>query len=150
MPKKYQLPPFLKDQVTQEVYERWLRRKAQAHVNRDRDRGNALAIGEKYRNAIHSAVELSEGRDFYTGEHLDWSLISKYNNEESKKIGREYKRKFALLPTVDHLGDGMGYPDFQICSWRTNDAKNDLDLSTFLTLCQAILEHHGYVVKKQE
>ncbi len=149
MSKSYERPPFLLEQVTQEVYERWLRRKAQAHVKRDRRRGNETAIGEAYRVAIHSAVSESGGRDAYTGEELDWSLISKYDNDESKENGRHYKHNFALLPTVDHVGDGLGVADFKICGWRTNDAKNDLEMPAFLALCQSVLEHHGYVVTKQ-
>lgn len=149
MLKRYQLPSFLLGQVTQEVYERWLRRKAQAHVKRDRRRGNDIAIGEVYRIAIHTAILESNGRDAYTGEELDWSLISKYDNDESQKNGRHYKHGFALLPTVDHVGDGLGPADFKICSWRTNDAKNDLETSEFLALCQTVLEHHGYVVTKR-
>jgi hypothetical protein len=149
MPKKYQLPSFLSGQVTQEIYERWLRHKAQAHVKRDRRRGNITANGDAYRFAIHSAVLECDGHDTYTGEELKWSLISQYNNDEAKQQRRDYKRRFALLPTVDHVGNGMGTADFKICGWRTNDAKNDLELSAFLDLCQAVLKHHGYVVTKR-
>ena len=145
---KYQLPPFLMGKVKQEAYEQWLRRRAQAHVKRDRLRGNPTAIGEAYRNAIHAAVVNCGGYDVYTGEELNWLLISGYNNDQSKKKGRNYKREFALLPTVDHVGDGTGTTDFKICGWRTNDAKNDLSLSEFLSVCQTVLEHHGYVIKK--
>jgi hypothetical protein len=146
MPKKYELPAFLVGVVGQDDYELWLRRKAQAHVKRDRKRGNEAAIGERYRNAIHLAVLASNGLDVYTGEALDWTLISKYDNDESKENGRHYKAGFALLPTVDHVGDGLGAAEFCICGWRTNDAKNDLELSEFLSLCQSVLEHHGYSV----
>jgi len=143
---RYQIPSFLIDKVTQEVYERWLRHKAQAHIKRDRQRGNETANGESYRIAIHSAVLESGGRDFYTGEELDWSLISKYDNDKSKASGRNYKHSFSLLPTIDHVGDGTGIADFKICSWRTNDAKSDLEMPDFLALCKAVLEHHGYTV----
>ena len=148
MPKKYQLPQFMPPSVTQDVYERWLRRKAQAHVKRDRLRSNNSAVGEGYRIEIHRAVEQSGGKDAYTGELLNWKLISSYNNEESKKGGRKYKKLFALLPTVDHVGDGLGPANFVICGWRTNDAKNDLNLNEFLEVCQNVLEHHGFEVKK--
>lgn len=147
MPKKYALPSFLSGVVSQDVYERWLRRKAQAHVRRDRRRGNATAVGESYREAIHLAVVESAGRDAYTGETLDWKLISQYDNDESKENGRHYKRGFAFLPTVDHVGDGMGAANFKICGWRTNDAKNDLELSEFLLVCESVLKHHGYAIR---
>jgi hypothetical protein len=91
---------------------------------------------------------LSEGRDAYTGERLDWTLLSKYNNEESKAGRHGYKSGFALLPTVDHVSAGATEANFRICGWRTNDAKNDLSLEAFIELCQKVLSHAGYSVQK--
>lgn len=148
MAGQYILPPFLSGIVSQEVYARWLRRKAQAHLKRDRGRGNTSASGTVYRAAIHGAVAGSAGRDAYTGEALDWKLISRYDNVESKKLGRPYKHRFALLPTVDHVGNGMGPANFMICGWRTNDAKHDLELPAFIAVCKAVLRHHGFAVRR--
>lgn len=141
--KKYELPAFLVGTVTQAQYERWIRHKSRAHVRRDRKRGNPTATNEEYNLAIHRAVIESEGGDFYTGERLDWSLISTYENEQSKSDGRRYKATFALLPTVDHVNDGTGPADFKICSWRTNAAKSDLTLPEFLDLCEKVIRHNG-------
>ena len=140
--RKYELPIFLAGVVSQATYERWLRRKAAAHVKRDRKRGNLTAGGEEYRVAIHAAVLSSRGRDCYTGEALQWNLISSYCNEKSQSGRRTYKAGFALLPTVDHIGDGTGAADFKICAWRTNDAKNDLSHFEFVRLCQRVVDHH--------
>lgn len=137
--KKYQLPIFLKEIISQDIYERWLHRKAQTHVRRDRNRGNKNCTVGIYKIAIHRAVESSNGIDAYTGELLAWELLSVYDNNESKKLGRKYKAKFALLPTVDHVGDGTGPAHFKICSWRTNDAKNDLSFNEFLELCKKVV-----------
>lgn len=137
--RKYQKPEFLDDTVEQNAYEQWLHRKAMAHVKRDRGRGNTTATNEEYKIEIHRAVHESKGNDFYTNEPLDWSLLSKYNNEDSKKYGREYKKKFALLPSVDHIDDGKGPANFNICAWRTNSAKNDLTYSEFIELCSLVL-----------
>ena len=137
--RKYQLPAFLERIVEQAVYERWLHRKAMAHVRRDRARGYESVKNEDYKIKIHRAVVESAGRDCYTNEELDWTLLSQYNNEESKKYGRIYKKKFALLPSVDHIDDGKGPANFKICAWRTNDAKNDLDYEDFLDLCSKVL-----------
>jgi hypothetical protein len=144
--KKYALPEFLIGITDQTSYLRWLAHKAQAHVKRDRKRGNATAIGELYRVAIHAAVTAGGGRDTYTGEELDWTLLSRYDNSESSKGGRTYKHGFAKLPTVDHVGDGLGPADFKICGWRVNDAKHDLEIPAFLDVCKAVLEHHGFIV----
>ncbi len=141
MARKYERPEFLAGTIGQDQYERWLHRKAKAHVNRDRRRGNETASNESYKVAIHAAVMESDGRDFYTGEPLDWSLISTYDNEHSKADGRRYKATLALLPTVDHVDDGLGPADFKICGWRTNDAKNDMTLDEFVSLCEKVLRH---------
>jgi len=147
MPKKHTMPPFLEGKVCPEAYDRWLRRKTMAHVKRDRKRKHICTVAA-YREAIHAAVILSEGKDAYTGEPLDWTLISTYDNEASK-IGRHtYKAGFASLPTVDHVKAEATVASFKICSWRTNDAKNDLSIPDFLELCQKVLMHHGYRVEK--
>jgi hypothetical protein len=122
---KYAIPPFLVGITEQAVYQRWLEHKARAHVKRDRKRGNAEALGETYRMAIHAAVIAGAGLDAYTGEALDWKLISCYDNTSSALGARTYKHSFAKLPTVDHVGDGLGPADFKICGWRVNDAKHD-------------------------
>lgn len=141
--RKYQLPDFLQGCITAETYERWLRRKAAAHVKRDRARVRSGVTGESYRVAIHKAVLQSGGRDAYTGEELDWHLVSQYDNEESKKGRHHYKAKFALLPTVDHIETSSDEATFHICAWRTNDAKNDLSIEEFLKLCERVLKHAG-------
>lgn len=145
--KRRALPPFLEGgEVTEQVYFNWLARKAQAHVRRDRKRSRQGVTGAIYRDAIHDAVLRSEGRDVYTGEDLDWTLISRYDNDASK-VGRHgYKAGFAMLPTVDHVEASASSASFVICAWRTNDAKNDLSQPDFLSLCVKVLRHAGYRV----
>jgi len=137
--RKYQIPNFLEGVVDQVAYEKWLHRKAMSHIKRDRNRGNSTATNEAYKIEIHRAVSDSNGVDYYTEEKLNWTLLSKYNNEESKKFGRSYKSQFALLPSVDHVDDGKGRANFVICGWRTNDAKNDLSYGEFIKLCIRIV-----------
>ena len=137
---KYELPPFLGGRIEAIAYRKWLGRKAARHCRRDRRRGNQTATIEEYKNSIHAAVIASEGRDRFTGEELDWSLISTYDNAKSKELRRGYKATFALLPTVDHIGGGTGPASFQICSWRTNDMKNDLACDDFVSLCRLVAD----------
>jgi len=92
--------------------------------------------------AIHEAVTRSGGLDAYTGAALRWDLISTYDNTAAKQGERPYKKQFADMPTVDHVGDGLGAPDFVICSWRTNDCKSDLSHDELLTFCRDVLGHH--------
>jgi diadenosine tetraphosphate (Ap4A) HIT family hydrolase len=142
------MPSFLDGVVTPEAYERWLSKRAIAHVNRDRKRGRSAATRVLYKEAIHAAVILSEGKDAYTGEQLHWHLISKYKNEDSQAGRHKYKAGFALLPTVDHVTAEATEANFRICAWRTNDAKNDLSLEAFLELCVKVLQYAGYSVRK--
>ncbi len=149
---KYDAPDFLATPRQILAYRRWLQRKAVTHVRRDRRRGNRRASVAEYKDAIHSAVRQGGERDFYTGEPLDWSLISTYDNDASANGGRSYKQRFALLPTVDHLGDGRGRPRFVICSWRTNDAKHDLNYAQFVELCRLVVRRggtHGSAIRRQ-
>ena len=137
----YKAPSSLK--LSHETYIRWLRRKAAAHLKRDRKRFPHLTLtGESYRQQIHAAVCDHGTHDFYTGEKLDWSLVSTYDNAASKKGGSAYKSGFALLPTVDHVFEPDGTWRFVICAWRTNDAKNDMSHDDFLALCQRAVDHH--------
>ena len=139
----YKLPDFLAGRVTREKYVRWLHRKAAAHVKRDRVRLGAKIALSSYKQAIHDAVTMSYGSDWYTGEALDWEKISTYNNEDLKMNRSIYKAGLGLLPTVDHVLTEKGDYNFVICSWRTNDAKNDLSLKEFLALCGRVLKMHG-------
>jgi hypothetical protein len=77
--------------------------------------------------------------DALTGEALRWDLIRTYDNAASKAGRREYKKQFALLPTVDHLDDGLGAPKFVICGWRTNDCKGDLSADELADFCRIFL-----------
>lgn len=139
--KKYPLPDFLAGRCTPEAYYKWLHRRTLAHVKRDRKRGHAAATREAYMAAIHSAVLKSGGFDTYTGEQLAWELISTYSNAGSKEGRRKYKKAFWSLPTVDHFGDDLSASDFRICSWRTNDCKNDLSDKELVEFCRIILAH---------
>lgn len=137
--KKYQRPNFLADSITQQDYEKWLHRKASTHIRRDKQHGNQ-ATRQDYKEAIHKAVCESKSFDAYTGKPMEWNLIKTYDNAKSKQEGRLYKAKFADLPTIDHVDDRKGRPNFKICSWRVNDAKNDLTLKEFVKLCKSIVE----------
>jgi len=138
--RKYELPGFLVGVVTQAKYDRWLERKSATHVKRDRHRGNRGAKIAEYKVAIHSAVIRSEGLDSYTKEKLHWDLLSKWSNEEAKNRRRRHKREFYLLPTVDHVDDGSGEPEFNICAMLTNDVKSDLSHEELLDFCEKLLK----------
>jgi hypothetical protein len=138
---KYPIPEFVAPYMDQARYQRWLGRKADSHKVRDRARGNQDASRESYMVAIHAAIVRSGGVDEYTGLPLRWDLIGTYDNQLSGSQRRVYKKAHADLPTVDHVSDGNGPPDFAICSWRVNDAKHDLSIEEFLVVCRQVLDH---------
>ena len=109
-------------------------------------RGNTCGTYREYKRAIYQAVVESGGKCAYTGKMLRWDLISMYDNKMAKLGGRKYQRMLYEVPTIDHVSDGLGAPDFRICSWVVNSCKNQLGLQEFLNLCQQILEHHGMKV----
>ena len=142
---RFEMPAWLHGAVESAAYARWLQRKAVAHVRRDRARGRSCSVSD-YKFAIHQAVVDSNGLDAYTGEMLDWHLLSRYRNEESREGRHVYRREFALLPSVDHEIASEASSRFRICAWRTNDAKNDLSPAAFIALCQRVLTHAGWQV----
>jgi len=136
----YPLPAFLIGRCTHPVYIKWLNNKADTLLKRDKSRGKpyaAKATESEYKKEIHRAVLDGGERDPYTGEKLEWELISKWDSKEKHPDG--YKRKFLLMPTVDHVfSDGL---KFEICSWRTNDGKADLSPKEFVEFCGLVARH---------
>lgn len=141
---KYPLPACLVGRCDEKRFTKWLNGRTQAHVRRDNKRARKSdATAAKYKQEIYDAVCSGGLRDPYTGEELDWSLVGKYNNSEAKAGGQQYKRKFGLLPTVDHTFDELREQKLVICSWKVNDAKSDLTLDEFHNLCEMVLDHRG-------
>jgi hypothetical protein len=145
--KKYTLPKCLKDLCEPGIFEKWLERKTLAHVKRDHRKG-LVSKRESYKSAIYNAVSESNGLDAYTGKAMRWDLISKWDNDASGQGGREYKKKFGDLPTLDHVYDDPIKVIFKICSWRINDCKNDLSLKEFINVCNDVLHYHKKNEKK--
>ena len=118
------LPPAWLQKIGHDTYKRYLNRKANALMRRDRKRGGSYTVRQAM-DAIHQAFWESDGIDPYDGMEMKGELLGTYSNEASKERRGEYKREFARLPTVDHV---YGKPDlaFEIVSWQTNDAKGDM------------------------
>lgn len=149
----YPVPEFLKKEGwDQERYKDWLDLKAAAHLARDRRRlerkgeDPGSLTGRILREAIHLAVTRSDGRDPYTGEALDWSLVRTFKNKKAKKERHKYWESLALMPSVDHRNDDLLKPRFQICSLKINQCKSHLSDKEFIKLCRKILECRGWTV----
>ena len=97
-----------------------LQRKAVAVTRRDKWRDGKYSVKEAI-EAIHQAFHRCNGFDPYDGSKLDPELLGEYKNDEAKLQRAPYKRRFAMLLTVDHV-TAKPVPDFEIVSWQTNDA----------------------------
>jgi hypothetical protein len=138
---KYPLPVFLKGEVSYKTYRKWIDRKAASLRRRDKKTGARLPSKAQYKEKIHETILLSDGKDAYTGERLDWSLIGKYENEKSKQGGRDYWMKMRLLPTIDHITCSPGDLKFEVCGLQTNDSKSWLDHKEFVIFCKSVIQH---------
>jgi hypothetical protein len=118
-------------------------------LKRDKKRKKPYALNTTpsvYKAKIPEAV-LNNGQiDPYTGETLTWELIGVWDTSHDQPDG--YKRKFALLPTVDHIT-----PDeleFEICSWEINDSKADLLPEEFINQCGKVVAYRAPLKDKRE
>jgi hypothetical protein len=142
--RKWRIPDCLKPTVSdEEVFRKWLNRKAASVRKRDRKRNVPVVSLSMTKQAIVAAIERSGGRDFYTGEALHWHLISKWAGAEQGTSASVYRRRFWMLPSVDHDFTNPAEPAYHICSWRMNDSKNDQSVDEFLELATKVREHRG-------
>ena len=119
-------------------YSDLIRKKAEAVNRRDKKRGGKYSVKEAI-EAIHQAFHRCNGFDPYDGSKLNPKLLGDYKNEDAKAEGAAHKRRFAMLPTVDHV-TAEPVPDFEIVSWQTNDAKGDMPPEEFIACCRRVVQ----------
>ncbi len=119
-------------------YSDLIRKKAEAVTRRDKRRGGKYNVKEAI-EAIHQAFHRCNGFDPYDGSKLNPKLLGEYKNEDAKAEGAAHKRRFAMLPTIDHV-TAKPVADFEIVSWQTNDAKGDMPPEEFIAYCQRVVQ----------
>ena len=124
--------------LSDEDYSDLIRKKAVAVTRRDKRLGGKYTVKQAI-EAINQAFHRCNGFDPYDGSKLDPKLLGTYNNEEAKAQGADYKKRFAMLPTVDHV-KAEPVPDFEIVSWQTNDAKGDMPPKEFIAYCRRVVQ----------
>ncbi len=139
--RKFLLPPFLSGTMTVRAYNKWLDSKAHKLFIRDKKRGKEFAFSAtqaRYKELLHAAAQC--GRfDPYTHDALAWDLVGTYDNVSAHERGDAYKRKYYLLPTVDHVDPAV--LGLEICSWLVNECKNFLTSVEFVSLCRRVAGH---------
>ena len=124
--------------LSDEDYSDLIRKKAVAVTRRDKRRDGKYTVKQAI-EAINQAFHRCNGFDPYDGSKLDPGLLGEYKNEEAKAEGAEYKKRFAMLPTIDHV-TAKPVADFEIVSWQTNDAKGDMSPDEFIAYCHRVVE----------
>jgi hypothetical protein len=144
IPEIYFPPPFVKIVITDAQYRTWLTRKAKYIIAEDRSRKRACvknASERLYKELIHNAVNQAGQFDPFTGETLQWGLVCTWDDSNTKNLDEPTFRKFALLPTVDHIDPYGRNIDFEICSWHINRSKSNLSPQEYVALCEKIISH---------
>jgi hypothetical protein len=142
--RKYHLPGFLVGRIPESLYDSWLNERANTLRQRDLKRKKSYALVTTkgmYKEKIHAAVLDAGKYDPFTGDLLEWELISSWDSNKAKAGRDEYKNKFLLMPTVDHRDPKADTLEFEIVSWLVNDCKSGLDPDQFVDLCGRIVAH---------
>ena len=124
--------------LSDEDYSDLIRKKAVAVTRRDKRRGGEYTVKQAI-EAINQAFHRCNGFDPYDGSKLNPKQLGEYKNEDAKAEGAANKRRFAMLPTVDHV-KAEPEPDFEIVSWQTNDAKGDMPPEEFIAYCRRVVQ----------
>jgi len=145
--KKYNLPDFLRGRISLEKYRRWLRGRGATLFARDRKKRRPYAMisngGSFYSGLIHTAVCQGAAADPFTGRPLAWELISTKDDFSNGPHDIAFMKKFAQLPTVDHIDPMSKTLAFEICSFEINKCKASLDPEEFVAQCKKIVEYRG-------
>jgi hypothetical protein len=144
----YLLPPFLQGVISVKDYRHWLELKGHNLRRRDLNlkrlfaKENSFAV---YKQKIHQAVLDGGGLDPFTGEKLDWGLVSKKNELKKDGYVNNYLNTYALYPAVDHI-----IPEefeFEICSLISNQCKSSLTPEEFVGFCGRVVNFRGQAEK---
>jgi hypothetical protein len=140
----YALPPFLLGVISQKDYCDWLERKGHnlrqgdTKLKRPYAKENTVMV---YKQKIHQAVLDGGEFDPYTGEKINWGLISKEKNLKKGDYIDNYLNRYAMYPAVDHIIPGEF--EFEICSWISNESKSSMTPDEFVDFCRKVVSFRG-------
>jgi hypothetical protein len=145
-PVRYVLPSFLEGICTPEKFRHWIDKKAKVLFQRDKKKGRSSALNgtkESYKQTIYAAVIAAGLCDPYTGEKMDWAIIGTWDPVGKNYDPGTFKKKYSLLPTVDHTNPDKDTLEFEICSWIVNSCKNDMNRDEFLAFCKKVAAYRS-------
>jgi hypothetical protein len=141
-PAEFFPPDFSQGKCSVGQYRKWVLGHSKNMYLRDRKANRPFAYpGQKslYRHTIDDAAHHGQF-DPYTGDVLLWELIGEWDPNEARG-NRDYAKKFALLPTVDHIDPASDVLEFEICSWKINMCKGNLNPQDFIELCRRVVKY---------
>jgi hypothetical protein len=137
----YTLPPFLQGVVSLKDYREWLDLRGRDQHQRDLKLKRSYAKTNSvmmYKQKIHQAVLDGGQFDPYTGEKINWGLISK---EKTLKMANFIDNGYAMHPAVDHTDpEEFG---FEICTWISNESKSCMTSDQFVDFCRKVTRFRG-------
>ncbi|MGB7569428.1 MAG: hypothetical protein WBM07_16315 [Chitinivibrionales bacterium] len=134
------LPPFLVGILSLKDYHYWLRQEAHHLRNSDLKLKRSYALENSltaYKQKIHQGVLDGGEFDPYTGDKINWNLISKEKPHKKNDFIANYLNDHALQPAVDHINpEEFG---FEICSWISNQSKSCMTSDQFVDFCRRVI-----------
>jgi hypothetical protein len=137
----YSLPPFLEGVISVTDYRHWLEnrgtvlRQTDIKLKRPYAKLNSTMA---YKQKIHQAVLDGGQFDPYTGEKINWGLISR---EKTLNNVNFIDSGYAMHPAVDHINpEEFG---FEICTWISNESKTCMTSDQFVDFCRKVTRFRG-------
>ncbi len=133
-------PDFTKGKCTGRQYRKWLINHTRNLYYSDVNLKRPYALNSSWGSYCHMMNDAAQlGRfDPYTGEELAWEEIGAWDSHCASD-NLEYFNKFRLLPTVDHIDPAADVLEFEICSWKINLCKGNLNPQEFVELCKRVV-----------
>ena len=132
----YEPPIWVKSESIN--YKRWLNKMANRVVKHKRKYGESFNVKEAM-DAIHQAMQLSDGIDPYDGTIMKSELIDTFMMKGCT-LDANSKKEFFRMPTIKYQSIEQTF-DFEIMSMQSNEAKGEMSHEEYLNHCRAVVNY---------
>jgi hypothetical protein len=140
-PALYFLPDYLNGVLTLDGYRKWIEDKSHHVFVKDQKRRRPCVAGHScadYKMTIQKAVWANGPLDPYTGDPLGWKSIGARSPGKAKAGRKVLLKRFAMMPTIDHVDPEATDLRLEVCSLMVNECKNNLNADEFVGLCRKV------------